>query len=59
MRRLLSRLVIFAVLAGIALQGLRALGLLKGGECSPACGCSTGDPACTCGHATCLSPAVG
>jgi hypothetical protein len=56
--RALRRLVVLAVIAGLAIKVLRTFGILDGGECSPACACSQGEMECTCGHRTCLSPAV-
>ena len=56
--RLLRRFVILAVIVGLGLKALRSLGILKGGECSPACACSQGDMSCTCGHKTCLAPSA-
>ncbi|GMU40887.1 MAG: hypothetical protein AMXMBFR23_17530 [Chloroflexota bacterium] len=58
MRRLASRLAIFAVVAGLALQALRAAGIVTGGECSVGCDCSNGAGDCRCGHKTCLAPAA-
>lgn len=58
MRRLLSTLVIFAVLAGLVIKALRSLGLVNSGECSPGCACSMGSMDCRCGHGTCLAPAA-
>ncbi len=56
--RLLRRFVILAIIAGIGLRLLRAVGILGGGECGPGCACSQGDMSCTCGHKTCLAPSA-
>lgn len=58
MRRLLGRLVIFAVVVGVAVKLLRSLGVMGGGECGPGCDCSMGATECRCGHRTCLAPAT-
>ena len=52
--RFLRRLMLFAVIAGIATALMRRL---RDGECGPACECSQGSQLCNCGHNTCLSPA--
>ena len=53
--RFLRRLMLFAILAGVATTVMRRL---RGSdECGPACDCSLGSEACTCGHLTCLAPA--
>ena len=54
--RFIRRFFILALLAGIGVKLLRSVGLLGGGECTPACACSMGELDCTCGHATCLAP---
>ncbi len=59
MGRLLRRLAFLAIIAGIAVTVLKRAGLINGGECGPACACSTGAAACHCGHKTCLAPALG
>ena len=56
---LLKRLVVLGVIVGLGLQVLKRLGLFTGGECGPNCDCSMGAEACTCGHPTCLTPAMG
>ena len=53
--RLLRRLMLFALMAGVVTAVMRRLS--GGGECGPACDCSQGSASCSCGHATCLSPA--
>lgn len=56
--RLLRRLVILALILGVVVKGMQKLGLIGGGECSPACACSQGEMVCECGHATCLAPSA-
>ncbi|MEX1021683.1 MAG: hypothetical protein WD058_00925 [Dehalococcoidia bacterium] len=56
--RVLRVFVIFAVLVGVVLKALQSLGVIGSGECSPGCECSQGQMDCTCGHRTCLAPAV-
>ena len=56
--RLLRRLLFVAAIAGGVAAVLRRLGVLGKGECTPKCACSAGQQDCTCGHATCLSPAT-
>ncbi len=53
--RFLRRLMLFAILAGVATTITRRL--LGNAECGAACECSAGTQSCTCGHATCLAPA--
>jgi hypothetical protein len=53
--RLLRRLMLFAILAGVATAAMRRL--LGDEECGPSCECSGGSQSCSCGHATCLAPA--
>ncbi len=54
--RFIRRFVVFALLIGIVVKALQALGIVGGGECTPACPCSQGEMECDCGHATCLAP---
>jgi len=54
--RFIRRFVIFALLIGIVAKALKSLGIVGGGECTPACACSKGEMECDCGHATCLAP---
>lgn len=56
--RLLRRLLFVAALVGGVAALLRRFGILGKGECNPSCACSMGQQDCTCGHATCLSPAI-
>lgn len=56
--RTLRRLLFVAAILGAVAAVLRRLGILGRGECTPSCACSTGQQECTCGHATCLSPAT-
>lgn len=56
--RLLRRVLFVAVIVGAIAAGLRRFGILGEGECGPGCACSMGQQDCTCGHPTCLSPAV-
>lgn len=53
--RFIRRLMFLALVVGAVTTILRRL--RSGGECGPACDCSNGASACTCGHATCLAPA--
>lgn len=56
--RFIRRFVFLALVVGIAVKVLRSLGILGGGECTPACVCSQGEMECDCGHATCLAPSA-
>lgn len=56
--RLLRRLLFVAAIVGAIAALLRRFGILGKGECNPSCACSMGQQDCTCGHATCLSPAM-
>ena len=56
--RVVRRFVILAVLVGIVVKVLRTLGIVGGGECTPACECSQGALDCDCAHATCLAPSA-
>ncbi len=56
--RLLRRLLFVAAIVGAIAAVLRRFGILGKGECNPSCACSMGQQDCTCGHATCLSPAT-
>jgi len=58
MRRLIRNVLMLGIVAGVAYQGLRRLGIIGGGECGPDCQCSLGAEVCTCGHQTCLVPAA-
>ncbi|MEE8422421.1 MAG: hypothetical protein V3S31_06560 [Dehalococcoidia bacterium] len=53
--RFLRRLMFLALIAGAVTAAMRRI--RGAGECGPACDCSSGAAACTCGHATCLAPA--
>ena len=52
--RFIRRLMLFAILAGVATAVMRRL--QGGGECGPGCDCSQGAESCACGHGTCLAP---
>ena len=57
MLRRLRRLVLFGVVVGVIVGGLRRLGVLGTPTCDMRCDCSQAAELCFCDHSTCLAPA--